>query len=104
VSKEPPAQRDAVDHVKSASGGARAGYDPALAGRPAECDGGGSIAGTRLAGRQEFAGVLSGEYVDHGDPPWRWYLLGELSHKPDGYEFDTVWCESGSLFVIGETT
>jgi hypothetical protein len=79
---------------------ARPGFDAALAGRRAECDGGGPVAGTHWAGRQDFAGVLTGEYVDHGDPPWRWYLLAQLSLKPDGYAHDCVWCESGSLFVI----
>jgi hypothetical protein len=33
------------------------------------------VPGTGLASREEFAGTLSGDYVDHGDPPWRWYLL-----------------------------
>lgn len=81
---------------------ARPGFDPEFAGRRAECDGGGPVAGTRFAGRQEFAGTLTGEYVDHGDPPWRWYLLTDLSCRPEGYAFDTVWCESGSLFVVDD--
>ena len=79
---------------------ARPGFDSALAGRRAECDGGGPIAGTRMAGRQDFAGTLSGDYVDHGDPPWRWYLLVNLFQKPEGYVGDAVWCESGSVFVL----
>ena len=78
----------------------RAGFDQRLAGRYAECDGGGAIAGTRLAGREEFAGTLTGDYVDHGDPPWRWYLLRELTRRPESYAWDEVWCESGSLFVL----
>ena len=78
----------------------RPGFDSALAGRRAECDGGGPIAGTRMAGRQDFAGTLSGDYVDHGDPPWRWYLLVDLFRKPDGYASDAVWCESGSVFLL----
>ncbi len=73
-----------------------------MAGKRAECDGGGPVAGTRFAGRQEFSGTLTGEYVDHGDPPWRWYLLSNLTAKPDGYDADTVWCEQGSLHVAGE--
>jgi hypothetical protein len=80
----------------------RSGFDPALAGRRAECDGGGPIAGTRFAGRQEFTGTLTGEYVDHGDPPWRWYLLADFSRKPEGYPGDAVWCESGSLFILDD--
>ena len=80
---------------------ARPGFDESVAGKRAECDGGFAIAGTHLAGRQEFSGTLTGEYVDHGDPPWRWYLLADLERKPDGYPSETVWCESGSLFILG---
>ena len=78
------------------------GFDPTVAGRSAECDGGGAIAGTRFAGRQEFTGTLTGEYVDHGDPPWRWYLLVDLIRKPEGYPADTVWCESGNVFLVAD--
>jgi hypothetical protein len=80
------------------------GFDASLAGKRAECDGGGPIAGTRYAGRQDFAGVLSGDYVDHGNPPWRWYLMVELSRKPEGYPDEAVWCESGSLFFPNDQT
>jgi hypothetical protein len=75
-------------------------FDPALAGRRAECDGGHGVLGSHFAGRQDFGGTLTGDYVDHGDPPWRWYLLGELTTRPEGYAHDTVWCESGNVFVI----
>jgi len=78
----------------------RHGSDPSLTGRRAECDGGGAIPGTRFAGREEFAGSLTGEYVDHGDPPWRWYLMTDLTRKPPGYPAESVWCESESLFLI----
>ncbi len=60
------------------------------------------IPGTKYAGREEFSGTLTGEYVDHGDPPWRWYRLCELTQKPENYEGDAVWCESGNLFVVDE--
>jgi hypothetical protein len=40
--------------------------------------------------------------VDHGDPPWRWYLMAELSRKPETYVADAVWCESGSLYLLGD--
>jgi hypothetical protein len=83
-------------------GAIRSGFDARMAGKRAECDGGGPIAGTRFATREEFAGTLTGEYVDHGDPPWRWYLMTNLVRRPDGYPDDAVWCESGSLFVLGE--
>ena len=86
-------------HDESVPG--RRGFDPALAGARAECDGGGPVAGTHFAGRQEFAGTLTGDYVDHGDPPWRWYLLVDLTVKPEGYAQGAVWCESGNLFVVG---
>ncbi len=79
----------------------RPGFDADLAGKQAECDGGHAIAGSHFAGRQEFAGTLTGEYVDHGDPPWRWYLMGDLTRQPDGYPHGVVWCESGNLFVVG---
>lgn len=81
----------------------RPGFDAAMAGKRAECDGGGPIEGTRFAVRQEFTGTLSGDYVDHGDPPWRWYLMVDLTRKPDGYAWDSVWCEVGSIFLLDET-
>lgn len=77
------------------------GFDSALAGKRAECDGGG-LSHTGLPMRLEFTGRLTGEYVDHGDPPWRWYLMVELSRKPDGYAPDAVWCESESLFFLDD--
>ena len=58
--------------------------------------------GTRYAGRQEFTGTLTGEYFDHGDPPWRWYLMTRLTRKPDNYEHDAVWCDAVSVFVTDE--
>ena len=81
---------------------ARPGFDADLAGKRAECDGGAAIPGTHFVGREEFSGVLTGQYVDHGDPPWRWYLLADLDRKPPGYPTDSVWCESGNLFVEEE--
>ena len=76
------------------------GLDPAIAGKRAECDGGGLVAGGRYAARQEFAGTLTGEYMDHGDPAWRWYLMTDLTRKPEGYVYDSVWCESGMVFLV----
>jgi len=81
---------------------ARKGFDPEMARKRAECDGGGHIAGTRYAGRQEFTGTLTGEFIDHGDPPWRWYLMVDLTRKPEGYPADAVWCESESVFLLGD--
>ena len=79
-----------------------AGFDQVRAGRHAECDGGGVIAGTHYAAREEFTGTLTGAYVDHGDPPWRWYLMTRLERRPDGYPGDSVWCLAGNLFIDGE--
>lgn len=81
---------------------ARPGFDPTMAGKRAECDGGRGVPGTQLAGREEFAGTLTGVFVDHGDPPWRWYQLGDLTLKPDGYPYEAVWCEAGNLFLVDE--
>ncbi len=83
---------------------ARSGFDAEMAGKRAECDGGGPVAGTRIAGREEFVGTLTGEYVDHGDPPWRWYRMVELSEKPEGYQWDSVWCESGNLYLVDDSS
>jgi len=88
--------------VSDASLPVRRGFDPAMAGKRAECDGGGPIEGTHFAARQDFAGTLTGEYIDHGDPPWRWYLMVELFKKPEGYMWDSVWCESGMVFLVDD--
>ena len=80
---------------------ARRGFDEAMAGKRAECDGGGPVEG-RHAGRQQFAGTLTGEYFDHGDPPWRWYLMVELTEKPRNYDWDAVWCEAGNVYLVDE--
>ena len=92
-----PVANDSLSSVPSV-----AGFDPGRAGKRAECDGGGPISGTHYAAREEYRGTLTGEYVDHGDPPWRWYLLTKLDRRPDGYPGDTVWCLAGNLFVEGE--
>ena len=74
------------------------GFDEAKAGKVAECDGGGHIPGTHYAGRQEFTGTLTGDYYDHGDPPWRWYLMVDLVVKPAEFDGDAVWCLQGNLY------
>jgi hypothetical protein len=78
----------------------RYGFEPSVAGKVAECDGG-SMMGPRLASRQDFRGTLTGEFVEEGDPPWRWYLMNELTLKPDSYAQDAVWCEVGNIFMGG---
>lgn len=78
------------------------GFDPDVAGKRAECDGG-SVSGGGLASREDFAGTLTGEYLEEGDPPWRWYFMTDLTKKPDDHpEGDGVWCETGFLFVMDE--
>ncbi len=79
------------------------GFDPQMAGKRAECDGGRPVPGTRYAGREDFAGTLTGEYIDHGDPPWRWYLMRDLTQKPENFAEEAVWCESGNLFVVEDS-
>lgn len=79
------------------------GFDATLAGRRAECDGGHALAGTHFGVREEFEGTLTGDFVEWGDPPWRWLLLGELTRAPAGDPHDTVWCESGNVFVVEES-
>jgi hypothetical protein len=75
------------------------GFDESYKDKIAECDGGEALAGTRYAGRQEFRGRLTGDYLDVGDPPSRWYLMVELTLKPKGFEGDAVWCLSGNTFL-----
>ena len=66
----------------------------------AECDGG-SVSSSGQAAREEFAGTLTGEYFEEGNPPWRWYFMNELTLKPDDHpEGEGVWCETGFLFVM----
>jgi hypothetical protein len=75
------------------------GFDPELAGKRAECDGG-SVDAEGHASREEFAGTLTGVFMEHGSPPTRWYLMMALTLKPPYYEQDSVWCEQGFLFVM----
>ena len=80
----------------------RDGFDAAMRGRRAECDGGKGIEGTHFAGRQEFAGVLTGHFRDFGDYPWRWYLMTDFTRKPTGFTQEAVWCDAGNLIIEGE--
>ena len=92
----PPPERAAPDFRT------RDGFDAAMQGRRAECDGGKAIEGTHFAGRQQFAGTLTGQYRAFGDYPWRWYLMTDLTHKPEGYAHEAVWCDAGSLDFEGK--
>ena len=80
----------------------RNGFEAALTGLEAECDGGGPLEGTHLAGRQYFTGRLTGHYRDFGPYPWRWYLLDSLTRKPDGFAHDSVWCDGESLYPVSD--
>ena len=70
-------------------------FDAEAAGRRAECDGGGLTEGG-LAGRDEFAGILTGVFVEVGKPPSRWYLMTAIEGRPAG---ESAWCEQGFLFM-----
>lgn len=78
----------------------RSGFASEFEGRRAECDGGRAVEGTNFAGRQEFTGTLTGHYRDYGPYPWRWYLLSQLTRKPDGFAHDSVWCDADSLTLV----
>lgn len=80
------------------------GFNERYANRLAECDGGGPIEGTRYAGRQEFSGRLTGEYVDVGDPPSRWFRMVELTRKPESFAEVSVWCLAGNTFLVENDT
>ncbi len=80
--------------------GYKSGFNPDYRGKLAECDGGAQIPDTKYAGRQFFAGTLTGDYRDFGDYPWRWYLLTDLTDKPEHFGQNSVWCDEGSLVVL----
>lgn len=76
------------------------GFNEDIAGKRAECEGGGNIKGTKYSGRQRFVGRLTGHYRDFGTYPWRWYLLTELTVKPQGYANEAVWCDEESIELL----
>lgn len=77
-------------------------FDESLAGKRAEADGGSHVAGTVFAARQSFAGTLTGRLMSQGDPPWRFFELGDFTDKPEGFEHDAVWCLEGDVYLEGE--
>ncbi len=81
----------------------RSGFDAAAQGLRAVCDGGRLLAGTHLAGRQEFCGRLTGDIREFGPERWRWYLMTELTRQPFGYAFEAVWCDESSLTYLEES-
>ncbi|MCB1679037.1 MAG: hypothetical protein KDI16_10195 [Halioglobus sp.] len=78
------------------------GFNGDYEGRRAACEGGAGVEGTKYAGRQYFVGTLTGHYRDFGDYPWRWYLLAQLTVKPEAYANEAVWCEEGSIQLLDE--
>ncbi len=83
--------------------------DESMKGQYAECDGGASQPTILPNGewglmpsRETFKGVLTGLYFDQGDPPWRWYEMVILHERPEGYMDETVWCEPGFIFLLGD--
>ncbi len=79
------------------------GFDAKMAGKRAECDGGGPSYDRRHISRQDFTGTLTGDYVEEGDPAWRWYLMKDLTVKPDGFPSEAVWCEAGNIYLIDDS-
>ena len=75
------------------------GFVEEYAGQLAECDGGGPVGDGKFSGRQDFRGRLTGDCVDVGDPPARWYLMVDLIDPPDGYEGRSIWCLAGNTFL-----
>lgn len=50
-----------------------------------------------------FVGTLTGEY--YTDPEWpalKWYRMVELTEKPPDFKENSLWCEWGSTWVLGE--
>jgi hypothetical protein len=89
--------------IKESAPPYKSGFNPDYEGKRAECDGGARIAETKYAGRQFFAGTLTGNYRDFGSYPWRWYLMAELTVKPETYAQEAVWCDEGSLILMDVT-
>ena len=79
-----------------------AGFNGDYQGKRALCEGGANIKGTKYAGRQRFVGTLTGDYRDFGNYPWRWYLMADLTLKPEGYANEAVWCDEESLEFLSE--
>ncbi len=79
-------------------------FDPQLAGKTAECDGGRQIVGGPDHGppavRESYRGKLTGLYWEEGDPIWRWYELLIDKTSPDGDPGQAMWCEEGFLFIM----
>ena len=96
MTSEPQAQQPTSDM--------RMSFDASLAGRRATCEGGAQVApGAKVGGRETFKGTLTGDVMEQGDPPWRWFKMGDLTVKPEtvGTE-DHVWCEESFVWFEDE--
>jgi hypothetical protein len=80
----------------------RISHDPALAGRPAQADGGAQVEGGQVASRETFEGVLTGRRLEQGDPPWRWLELGDLTEKPEDFGAEFVWVDEEYVYLQDE--
>ena len=74
--------------------------DQAIAGLAVEADGGHQIPGFQHGVRESFRGALSGRRLDHGDPPWRWVEIVDLTEKPEHFEDRAVWCEETFVYPL----
>lgn len=83
-------------------------FDSSVAGRPVAADGGAEFkdaahaGGYAVASRESFRGRLTGWRLDQGNPPWRWFEIGELVDKPQDFESATVWCEQSYIYFLDE--
>jgi len=80
-------------------------FDPVLQGLRATCEGGEPASGvSKLAGRETYIGLLTGRWLEEGDPPWRWLELRVDQRTPDSnVELGTmVWCEESFVFLEGD--
>ena len=75
-------------------------FDPSIAGKRVQADGGNAAVGSRLASRESFEGTLTGRRMDEGDPPWRWFEIGMLVEKPDDFREESVWCEESYIYPL----
>ena len=75
-------------------------FDPLVAGKRVQADGGNAAVGSRLGSREMFEGTLTGQRMDQGDPPWRWLEIGDLTGKPAEFSDERVWCEESYIYAV----
>lgn len=77
-------------------------FEPSLAGRPVEADGGSEAVGMKHGGREQYEGALTGRKMSQGDPPWVFLEVGSLIDKPADLQQDTVWCDEAYVYFLDE--